>query len=224
MLLGNLIIFLVVIIVVCVVDLSSFSLDESTERLLYYDADEEASEGGADLQADGEAENLSDAEGTTAPAAEVSGDSIIEDAVSEIDEMLSGMELGSPSESVPGSQTESVPEVDWELQPEIVLGTQPEELAGQGDNVLPAEKGHKKHEGAAKRKKARKKGIVILPPGNGEVPGEHTQKRVVRPADTKAGIPVSSLDDSLGMSTDFDDDFQDISSLIREVHDGGSPS
>lgn len=225
MLLGNLIVFLVVIVVVCVVDLSSFSLDESTERLLYYDAEGTArkgenSEGSSDLQTDGESENLSSTEETMVSGAAVDEDSIIEDAMSEIDEMLSETELESP--------TESVPTVNWELQPGIVLGTQPEKMAGQPDDVrsasLQQENGDMNYAGAAKQKRTRKRAVIRIPQEKGEIPEENTQKRAIHPVDTKKRILVSSLDDSLGMSTDFDDDFKDLSDLIREVHDGGSPS
>lgn len=182
MILGNLAIFVVVIVIVCAVDLSSLSLDESTEKLLYYDTDEVTG------SAEDSAENKD-----TVSNVEPKEENTADNTVYEEDKI----ENSSDKEKFDFPDVDSVAEYDGRDSHNM---QHVEAVDG-----LPS---------------APAKGNAI----EERKPHGHIYKKINDLSDTRNGIPVSSLEDALGMHTDFDDDFKDINCLIREIHDGGSPS
>jgi len=104
MILANAIVFLAVIVIVCAVDLSTLSLDESTERLLYLGQDNE----GSGVEEAGQTEAPADS--TQNPPLDIdtegsdeSGDNMdekIKDALSSMEDLIDGEIMGYEGDSV----------------------------------------------------------------------------------------------------------------------------
>lgn len=206
MIIGNIIIFAFVIVVVCAVDLSTLSLDESAERLLYREEETESQE--EDKVIDSMDDTILDGSNF-----EMSSTDDVLDAVEAMDNVMekADVQIGASierevSEKVTASNYEESDEDFSDLNDFIEQNIQKTKL---DENFI---------------------GVPNLSGISQEEPTNvNVLKQVSRNRGKKNGATSRTLtDDELGMSADFEDDFlnlgEDPADLLRQIHEEGFPS
>jgi hypothetical protein len=208
MLVCNIIVFAVVIVIVCITDLSVLSTDESVDRLLYFEEQDEKPGSKEEAAASSEVTAASDNEAKD-----------VQKAVSDLEDIIEAAEC---SDFAVNEKTTPVSQNSCSDGLGDGFANNPANQKGQTAEYR--KDSHELHEDQR----------IVIPEellgadSNTKCPARHISVRHLQP-DTEnnldSGLGMSAdFDSELGMSADFADDFMDPSDIIREIHDGGMPS
>lgn len=221
MIIVNIIVFALVIVVICSVDLSALTLDESTEHLLYCSDGGDTLNQSGNLDADGVDVSTIESEQNKTTDDECDTETFdkndeVRDAVQAVEqEDMVGQQIQDESTS---TNTDDIHNNDAEtkftpsaIEEDKMVDTQLAEAAKRREKRLAARNEYLKQQHSLKKECPRKPQYNEI-----KVPQELFNSLPKGQMDTNSGENAS-----VGLSADFDDEFTDITDLIRDIHSKG---